>query len=74
MFSAGTDTFSVGSALNVMSDFGSAAESQNIPLENWLSRPGFPSELPSHQTPAPDPKPWARSSPGSPIEHKAEPK
>lgn len=68
-----SDTFGVGSSLNVMCDFRSVA-SQDIPLENWLSRPDCPSQLPAHQTPAPDPRPWARSSPGSPTEHKAEPK
>lgn len=59
---------------NVRFLIGADTESQNIPLENWLSRPGSPSELPAHQTPAPDPTPWARSSPGSPTGHKAEPR
>lgn len=49
------------------------AGSQHIPLESWLSRPGSPSELPAHQTPLPDPRPWVHSSPGSPTEHKQSP-
>lgn len=57
----------------VMSDCRSVG-SQNIPLQSWLSRPGSPSELPAHQTLAADPRPWAHSSPGSPTEHKSEPK
>lgn len=61
--------FSSGLALDVLYDFRNV-ESQKIPLKNWLSRPGSPSELSAHQTPAPDPRPLARSSPGSPTEHK----
>lgn len=62
-----------GMCLEYLSDFRSVG-SQNVPLENWLSRPGSPSELPAHQTPAADPGPWAHFSPGSPTEHKEQPK
>ncbi len=50
-----------------------SVRSQNTPLVSWLSRPNSPSEQPAHQTPAPDPGPWAHFSPDSPTEHKVEP-
>lgn len=65
--------FFLNGVLNVKSDFRSVGP-QNILLEHWLGRPGSPSKLPAHQTPAPDPRPLAHYSPGSPTEHKAEPK